>query len=112
MLGFQNTKGTVLVENSYIAQLASYAASQCFGVVKLSGGCEYITDKVLGSRQKRGVEIFISEGAVSVKLHICVSYGINISAIAKSIVQEVRYKIEQSTGFTVKNVDVYIRDIR
>ncbi len=43
-----------------------------------------------------------------VDLHISVIYGMNISAIAKSIVNKVRYTVEEATGLDVKKVNVYV----
>ena len=41
-------------------------------------------------------------------LHISVIYGMNISAIAKSIVNKVRYTVEEVTGLQVKKVNVFV----
>ena len=35
-------------------------------------------------------------------------YGMNIAAIAKSIVNKVRYTVEEATGLTVKKVNVFV----
>ena len=37
--------------------------------------------------------------------------GVNISAVSRSIMNEVSYKLQKSTGVPVKNVDVYIDTI-
>ena len=34
--------------------------------------------------------------------------GVNIPALAGSIISEVRYKVEDSTGVKVKSVDIYV----
>ena len=50
-----------------------------------------------------------SEGKqLIVDLHIAVIYGMNISAIAKSIVNKVRYTVEEATGLDVKRVNVFV----
>jgi uncharacterized alkaline shock family protein YloU len=41
-------------------------------------------------------------------LHISVSYGVNISAIVESIVNKVRYTVEEATDLKVSKVNVYI----
>ena len=43
-----------------------------------------------------------------VDLHISVIYGMNISAIAKSIVNKVRYTVEEATGLRVRKVNVFV----
>ncbi|MEG1943488.1 MAG: Asp23/Gls24 family envelope stress response protein, partial [Angelakisella sp.] len=56
----------------------------------------------------RGVRVRINEGKLIVDLHIAVTYGVNISAIVKSIVHKVRYTVEESTGLAVAKVNVYV----
>ena len=43
-----------------------------------------------------------------IDLHIIVSFGVNISAIVKSIVNKVKYSVEDATGLTVAKVNVYV----
>ena len=47
-----------------------------------------------------------------VDLHISVIYGMNISAIAKSIVNKVRYTVEEATGLAVKKVNVFVDNMQ
>ncbi len=42
------------------------------------------------------------------ELHIAVDHGVNISALAHSIINEVSYKVNQATGVPVACVDVYV----
>ena len=44
-------------------------------------------------------------------IHIAVTYGINISAIVQSIIHNVRYKVEDCTGFKVARVNVYVDEM-
>ncbi|WP_395588158.1 Asp23/Gls24 family envelope stress response protein [Pseudomonas syringae group genomosp. 7] len=41
-------------------------------------------------------------------MHIIVTYGLNISAIVKSIVNKVRYTVEEATGLEVRQLNVYV----
>ncbi len=36
------------------------------------------------------------------------TYGVNIAAIVKSIVNKVRYTVEEATGLEVEKVDVFV----
>ena len=45
---------------------------------------------------------------LNVDLHIIVTYGLNISAIVKSIVNKVRYTVEDATGLEVHKVNVFV----
>ena len=54
---------------------------------------------------------YLGGGLVS-DLHIAVTYGVNISAIVKSIVNKVRYTVEEATGFQVAKVNVFVDDMK
>ena len=51
-------------------------------------------------------------GKLVVDLHIIVTYGVNISAIVKSIINKVRYTVEEATGLTVSKVNVYVDGLK
>ena len=46
----------------------------------------------------RGISVRKDGEGLIVDLHIIVSYGVNISAICQSIVNKVRYTVEEATG--------------
>lgn len=49
-----------------------------------------------------------SGGGLIVDLHIVVIYGMNIAAVTRSIVNRVRYTVEQATGLEVAKVNVFV----
>lgn len=59
----------------------------------------------------QGVTIKSVNGALVVDLSIAVSYGVNINAIADSIVNKVRYTIESTTDLKVSEVNVHVEGI-
>ena len=69
------------------------------------------TQKADFDNSNQGVTIKSVNGALVVDLSIAVSYGVNISAIADSIVNKVRYTIESTTDLKVSEVNVHIEGI-
>ena len=59
----------------------------------------------------QGITVKSVNGALVIDLNIAVSYGVNISAIANSIVNKVRYTIESATDLKVSEVNVHIEGI-
>ncbi|MEG2074055.1 MAG: Asp23/Gls24 family envelope stress response protein, partial [Angelakisella sp.] len=86
------------------------AASECFGVSGMISSPYQGLKSIVSSKEDpdRGVRVRINEGKLIVDLHIAVTYGVNISAIVKSIVHKVRYTVEESTGLAVAKVNVYV----
>ena len=62
--------------------------------------------------QDKGVKVRYVGGGLVIDLHIAVTYGVNISAIVKSIVNKVRYTVEEATGFQVAKVNVFVDDMK
>ena len=60
--------------------------------------------------QQRGVHN--EDGTVSIELHIIVENGVNLVAVCRSIMSEVRYVVSKTTGVEVKSVDVCVDSMR
>ena len=88
MIRLENHLGVIEISQPYFASLIGNAASSCFGVAGMAN-----------SNMRQGL---------IVDLHIIVSYGVNISAICQSIVNKVRYTVEEATGLEVHAVNVYV----
>lgn len=107
--------GYIDITTEMIAQIAGFAANNCFGVKGMT--TRSVTDGLFHllrlENQSRGVKVIENEdGGVSIDLHIAIENGVNIPALCKSIIGEVRYNVEKQTGIDVKNVDVYVESIK
>jgi uncharacterized alkaline shock family protein YloU len=60
----------------------------------------------------KGIHLTISEGTITIDLHIIVEYGTNISAIADSIVSTVKYRVEENVGLPVAKVNIFVEGVR
>ncbi|MEA5152070.1 MAG: Asp23/Gls24 family envelope stress response protein [Oscillospiraceae bacterium] len=114
MVNIVNEKGRISITSDVFTYLAGDAATSCFGVKGMAGRSKEGGPLQLLRRESmsRGVEVrFNDDGSISLELHIGVDHGVNISAVSRSIMNEVSYKLQKSTGVPVKNVDVYIDTI-
>lgn len=115
MIKFENHLGAIEISQDYFANLVGHAASECFGVAGMvestaSQGLRYILKK--DEAQDKGVKVHTVAGGLVIDLHIAVTYGVNISAIVKSIVNKVRYTVEEATGLQVAKVNVFVDDMK
>jgi len=61
----------------------------------------------------KGVKVYYNEdGTVSIELHIIVENGVNLVAVCRSIMSEVRYVVSKTTGVEVRSVDVFVDSMR
>ncbi len=117
--GFNTVKimteyGTVTLDADVIASIAGAAATNCFGVkgmthTSVKDGIVYLLKR---EAMTKGVKVTEKEDKIDLELHIAVDHGINIGAVCKSIISEVRYNVERLAGVPVENIDVCVDSIR
>lgn len=120
MIKYENPNGYIEITNNYFSGLVGNAAQSCFGVTRMVNANPVQTirsaiksrvDGVDLDTSNQGVTIKSVNGALVVDLSIAVSYGVNINAIADSIVNKVRYTIESTTDLKVSEVNVHVEGI-
>jgi len=111
MIQVQTEKGSVTVSSAVFTNIVGLAASNCFGVKGMA--VRSMTDGLVHLLRKeamgKGVLVsFHEDNSVSIDLHIIVDHGVNLPAVANSIISEVRYVVEKTTGAQVRTVNVYV----
>ena len=104
MVKIEQSNGTISITNEVFTNLAGDAATSCFGVKGMVGRSKDSGPFQLLRRESmsKGVNAtFADDGSISLELHIAVDHGVNISALAHSIINEVSYKVNQATGVPV-----------
>lgn len=111
MIRIDNRYGTIEISQEYFRYLVGNAVSACYGVSGMvCSGPRQGLRAILSRRAYAddGVRVRSEGDRLVVDIHIEVIYGMNIAAIAKSIVNKVRYTVEDATGLTVKKVNVFV----
>ena len=112
MVNIQNEKGTISITSEVLTYLAGVAATSCFGVKGMIGKDGGALQLLRRESMSKGVTVHNNEdGSISLELHIGVDHGVNMSAVAQSIMNEVSYKLSKSAGVPVRRVDVFIDTI-
>ena len=96
MVKIEQSNGTISITNEVFTNLAGDAATSCFGVKGMVGRSKDSGPFQLLRRESmsKGVNAtFADDGSISLELHIAVDHGVNISALAHSIINEVSYKV-------------------
>ncbi len=114
MISHDNENGKVIVSTNVYTDIAGTAASNCFGVKGMAA--RSVKDGVYRLLRKesarKGVRVeFHEDDTISIDLHIIVDYGVNLNAVSKSIISEVRYVVTNCTGTPVRNVNVYVDSV-
>lgn len=113
MLRYETGRGSVMITDSVIGGIIANIANRCFGVAGMAARnvTEELWEVFKRDRLDKGIQVKTENNLIYIDLHIMVVYGINIPAITESIVHKVVYTVEQTTGFTVGDINVYVDDI-
>ena len=111
----QNNRGKIIYSDDCISSLAGVTTTECYGVVGMSSqkATDGIVQLLKGENLKKGVIVKTDNSdVVTIDRFIIVEYGVSIAAVASSIIQTVKYKVEKATGLNVKQVNVMVNGIR
>ncbi len=115
MIGYETRFGKICISESYLSKLIGNEVVSCFGVVGMvpNGGRQRLFNSIKGKESvDTGISVSGDIDNITVEIHIVVSYGMNINAIAASITEKVKYAVLEKTGITVSRVVVKIDGIK
>ena len=108
---FQNDKGEIQISSEVFTTITGAVATSCFGVKGMAARSKKdgLVHLLRSESMAKGVRvIFEEDDTVSIELHIIVENGVNLMAVCRSIMSEVRYAVGNMTGAQVRAVDVYV----
>ena len=114
MICHDNENGSVVVSTNVYTDIAGAAAINCLSVKgmvarSVSDGLYHLLRR---ESMGKGVKVeFHEDNTISIDLHIMVGDGVNLNAVGKAIIDEVRYMVTSTTGTEVRAVNVYIDSI-
>jgi uncharacterized alkaline shock family protein YloU len=106
-------RGRIVVSPTAIASLANEAVLTCYGVVgtaakDLAAGIA----NVLSRDSKRGIDVRVEDGRVTIDVYVIIEYGTRIAAVALSVMNVVRFNVERALGIPVAEVNVHVEGLR
>jgi len=107
----QTEKGLITISSDVFTNITGAAATNCYGVkgMAIRSKTDGLVHLLRRESMSKGVKVLYNEdGSISLELHIIVDNGVNLMAVSRSIMSEVRYNVSRTTGIEVKSVDVYV----
>ncbi len=107
----QTEKGRIRLTSDVFSNITGAAATNCYGVKGMA--VRSTTDGLVHLLRKesmsKGIKVtYHDDGTISLELHIIVDNGVNLKAVSRSSMSEVRYNVSRLTGVAVRTVDVFI----
>ena len=116
MITYETRLGKIAISEGYLSKLIGNEVTSCFGVVGMMPSSRRQRISGLISRKEpsldRGIKVTGSADEINVEIHIMVTFGMSIPAIAASITEKVKYVVADSTGITVNKVTVKVDGIK
>ena len=111
MIKLQTQKGEISINEAVFTNITGNVATNCFGVkgMAMRSMTDGLVHLLRREAMSKGVEIvYHDDNSISIELHIIVENGVNIPAVCRSIMNEVRYVVTKNTGVTVRAVHVCV----
>jgi uncharacterized alkaline shock family protein YloU len=105
--------GRIEVSPIAVASIANQAVLSCYGVVgtatkDLASGIA----NILSHDSKRGIEVHIQDGQIFIDVYVIIEYGTRIAAVARSVMNVVKFNVERALGIPVAEVNVHVEGLR
>ncbi|MCQ2478147.1 MAG: Asp23/Gls24 family envelope stress response protein [Clostridia bacterium] len=115
MINYETINGKIEISESYLSKLIGHEVTSCFGVVGMAPSSN--KQRIFGLITKNpsldtGIKVGGNIDLINIELHIIVTYGMNINAIAESITEKVKYVVMENTGIEVNKVTVKVDGIK
>ena len=109
-----NAYGKISISDLAIAKVASHTAMEGYGIVEMVS--RRFTDSLSELLKKdsggRGVKVTTSGNRIYIDLYVVIKYGVSINAVAESLKESVKYRVEKFTGMIVDTVNVNIIGVK
>jgi uncharacterized alkaline shock family protein YloU len=109
----ETPQGTIEISPNAIATLASHAALQTYGVVRMA--TPNLASDLAASFTRdpnRGIIVKQDGSQIIIDVYVIIEYGTRIASVANSLINGVRYTVEQSIGIPVGQVNVHVQGLR
>ena len=106
-----NAYGKISISDQAIAKVTALASLECYGIVEMVARklSETIPD-LLGA--DKGVKVVTSGDRIFIDVYVIIKFGVSISAVADSLKDAIKYKVEKFTGMVVDTVNVNITGVK
>ena len=111
-----NAYGKISISDLAIARVTAHTAAESYGIVEVSSAqrrlSKDISKLVKNEKWARAVKVTILMNRIHVDVSVVVKYGVSIDAVADSLKEAVKYKVEAFTGMIVNTVNVNVVGVK
>ncbi|MBQ9728516.1 MAG: Asp23/Gls24 family envelope stress response protein [Clostridia bacterium] len=109
-----NAYGKISISDLAIAKVASHTALESYGIVELVA--RRFTDSLSTLLKKdvggRGIKVTTFGNRIYIDVYVIIKYGVSINAVAESLKEAIKFKVESFTGMIVNTVNVNVIGVK
>ena len=113
-----NAYGKISTAALAISKVASHTAMESYGIVEMAShsakGLSKLEMRNLVKNNKggKGISVTILGNRIYVDAYVVVKYGVSINAVAESLKEAIKYKVEAFSGMLVDTVNVNVVGVK
>ena len=107
--------GSVNIANDVLADLAGYAALECYGIVGMATPTlrDGVAQALSREKLRKGVRVSNEEdGSVRVDLYVIIEHGTNLTEVSHNLANRVRYVLTHMADVQVASVVVHVQGVK
>ena len=109
-----NAYGKITISDLAIAKVASLAAMECYGIVETVSRrfTDSLSELFNKNSEGKGVKVTTNGDRIYIDVYVIIKFGVSINAVAESLKEGVKYRVEKFTGMIVDTVNVNIIGVK
>lgn len=109
-----NAYGKISISDLAIAKVASQAAMESYGIVDTVARrfTETLAELLGKDSGGKGVRVTTQGNRIFIDVYVLIKYGVSIEAVAESLKEAIKYKVEKFTGMIVDTVNVNVMGLK
>ena len=109
-----NAYGKISISDLAIAKVASNTATESYGIVEMvsrrfTDTLAHILNKEVGGK---GIKVTTAGNRIYIDCFVVIKYGVSIVAVAESLKEAIKYRVESFTGMIVDTVNVNVIGVK
>ncbi len=110
----ETVQGSINIANDVLADLAGYAALECYGIVAMASPSlrDGVAQLLSRDKLRKGVAVTSDGDGVSVDLYVVAEYGTNLAEVAHNMSDRVKYVLTTGAEVKVSSVQVHVQGIK
>ena len=109
-----DVKGDINIANDVLADMAGYAALECYGIVGMASPSlrDGVAQLLSRDKLRKGVVISSDGEGVTVDLYVVIEHGTNLSEVSHNLSERVEYVLTKMADVKVVSVNVHVQGIK